>query len=220
MIKVKLDTVPPSLYRAQENVVRLVELISKEAKLSNDETNHQLLESMDCFNQFIENIQRAIELLDEAHLLSHFSQAQIKQLQNLDLSTITPNNEPLYLKLELSNDRLLQFYQLAKSFFSKEKYSKSNSIFFFLSILNSNVAAFWYGWGRCLLKLDKHQEAISCFTMATTLEIDCFKYFYALCKSMLEAHFDHPAKELITFGLSHYKKPSEIDALRRLEKQI
>lgn len=69
----------------------------------------------------------------------------------------------------LSNETLLQIYDLAGDLVNKANYSDALSLYIFLTILAPHVQNYWIAQGVCFQALDRHQEAVAVFNCAKVI---------------------------------------------------
>lgn len=69
----------------------------------------------------------------------------------------------------LSDDTLIQIYDLAVDLVKKGNYKDALTLFVFLTTLAPHVPSYWIAQGACLQALDRHEEAVAIFGAAKFL---------------------------------------------------
>ncbi|MBM3198580.1 MAG: hypothetical protein FJZ58_04930 [Chlamydiae bacterium] len=80
--------------------------------------------------------------------------------------------DSLQARLGLNNETLLWMYQVGHEAFTERRYQESHAVFFLLTILNALVSDYWTAFGMSQRHINREEEALYSFAMASILHPD------------------------------------------------
>lgn len=125
------------------------------------------------------------------------------------------SNKMIQEILEVSDQRMDQFFFIACNMLKEKKIQESLQTFLFLLFLNSNRYDYWLGLGSANLLQGNYEGAIDAFEMSAMMQpINPIPYFY-LSKCLFSMHDRINALQAIELALEYSKENDEFEEIYR-----
>lgn len=117
--------------------------------------------------------------------------------------------------LEISDDMMAKFYQVARHLFENHRYETSANVFLFLVTLNAHQSEYWLGLGMATQMGGNFEAAIDAYEMAAIYECENPVPYFYLAKCLFAIHERQSAIQALEIAIQYADSFSEYQELKQ-----
>jgi type III secretion system low calcium response chaperone LcrH/SycD len=191
------------------------ELESRRKKVQDDPLLNKEAEETENINLYIARLGEALRLLRMDKVLSegtilHEEVAKLVRSKEVKKGLLPQET------LKLSKEKLLEFYQVAFTFFEGEYYQEASNLYLFLTFLNPHVSSFWVGLGMTEEMQEHYDSAIGAYLTALDLNENDLQPVLYCAECLNKMNKPKKAKELLQFAMRQLR---DVPSYQEFKKQ-
>lgn len=151
----------------------------------------------------IAKVNRGIEILIASKKLSN-NVLDVKSLTLLSATGEVPDlskGELLQDKLQISDETMCEFYQVAFDLFSSHHFDEASAVLNFLVVLNPKVTSFWIGIGMCAEAIEDFERALIAYASALKMNMNDLHSIVYSIRCLKRMGHEREANEIIDYTL-------------------